>query len=227
MNNKNTKTQDLENAQGWLIALGILLILLGILAIVTLPSILAILAIASSSIALRAMTVVLSWAFLIAGILRINLGLQARYARGFWLTLVLSIFQFAISLLLLNDIIGSVFPLTLALGIAIFIEGVFEVFLAFRLRPKSSWNWLLLLKGIATIILGISIRSERPFSVFGILVLLPGISLLSTGLWTIMFSQAICAAQQRFAIALQPDKPLLPLVKPNKALVAPNLHKSY
>lgn len=207
MNTKNTKTQDLRNVRGWSIALGILLIILGILAIVTLPSILGILAIASSSLALRSMTIVLSWTFLVAGILRIGLTIQTRHTREFWLKLVLSILQIAISILLFKDIIGSVLPLTLALGIAIFIEGVFEVFLAFRLRPKSTWNWLLLLKGIAMIILGISIGSEKPFSDFAILVLLPGISLFCTGIWTIVFSQTL---------TLQPEKPSLLLVKPNK-----------
>lgn len=199
MNTKNSKTKDFINAWGWSIALGILLIILGILAIVTLPIVLGILAIASSSLALRSMTVVLSWTLLIAGILRISLTIQTRYERGFWLSLILSLLYFAVSILLWKDIIGSVLSLTLTLGIAIFIEGVFDVFLAFRLHPKSSWNWLLLLKGIVTIILGISIWSEKPFSDFVILVLLPGISLLSTGLWTIVFSQTICALQQRFA----------------------------
>jgi uncharacterized membrane protein HdeD (DUF308 family) len=207
MNNKNIKTQDLNDARGWSIALGILLIILGILAIVALPSILGILAIASSSLALQSMIVVLSWTFLVAGILRIVLTIQTRYAKGFWIKIVLSILNIAVSILLFKDIIGSVFPPTLALGITIFIEGVFEVFLAFRLRPKSSWNWLLLLKGIAMIILGISIGHEKPFSDFAILVLLPGISLFCTGLWTIVFSQAL---------TLQPDTPSLPLVKPNK-----------
>jgi uncharacterized membrane protein HdeD (DUF308 family) len=217
MNTKNTKTQDFKNTQVWSIALGMLLIILGILAIVTLPSILGILAIASPSVALQSMTAVLSCTFLMAGILQISLTIQTRHTRGFWLKLILSILYIAVSILLLNNIIGSIFPFTLALGIAIFIEGVLEVFLAFRLRLKSLWNWLLLLKGIAIIILGISIWSEKPFSDFGILVLLPGISLLSTGLWTIVFSQAI---------ALQPDTSSLPLAKPNKALVTPNLHKS-
>ncbi|HEY9667921.1 MAG TPA: DUF308 domain-containing protein [Coleofasciculaceae cyanobacterium] len=207
MNTNNIQIQDLKNVQGGSIALGIFLIILGILAIVTLPSILGILAIASSSLALRSMTIVLSWTFLVAGILRIGLTIQTRRARGFGLMVVLSILNVAVSILLFKDIIGSIFPLTLALGIAIFIEGVFEVFLAFRLRPKSSWNWLLLLKGIAMIILGISIRSEKPFNDFAILVLLPGISLLCTGLWTIVFSQPL---------TIQPDTPSLPLVKPNK-----------
>ncbi len=197
MNTKNTETQSLNNVQQWSIALGILLIIMGILAIVILPSLLCILAIASQSIALQSMTVVLSWAFLISGILRINLAIQTRHARGFWLKLVLSILYIAVSILLLKDIIGSIFPFTLTLGITVFIEGAFEVFLSFRLRPKSSRAWLLL-KGIATIIMGISIWSEKPFRDFGILVLLPGISLLCTGIWTVMFSKAI---------ALQPDIP--------------------
>jgi len=134
------------------------------------------------------------------------------------LKLILSILYVTVSILLWKDIIGSVFPLTLTLGIVIFIEGVFEVLLAFRLRPKLIWNWLLLLQGITMIILGISIWSEKPFSDLGILVLLPGINLLSTGLWTIVFSQAI---------ALQLDTPSLPLVEENEALVTPNLHKSF
>ncbi len=214
MNNKNAKIQDLNNAQQWSIAMGILLIIMGILGIVILPSFLCILAIASHSIALQSMTIVLSWAFVISGILRMNLAIQTRRARGFWLKLLLSILYIAVSILLLKGIIGFIFSLTLALGITIFIEGALEIFLAFQLRPKSSLLWLLL-KGITMIIMGISIWSEKPFSDFGILVLLPGISLLSTGIWTVMFSKAI---------ALQPDTPSL--VKQNKVLVTPNLHKS-
>ncbi len=223
MNTKNTKAQDVENPQIWSIALGMLLIILGILAIIILPSIMAIIAIASSSLAMQSMTVVLAWTFLIAAILRINLAIETRRARGFGLNILLSIIQFAVSSLLVNGIIGSIFPLTLALGIAVFIEGVFEVFLAFRLRPKSSWNWLIL-KGIVTIIIGISIWSEKPFSIIGILALLPGISLISTGIWTIIFSKTICDSQNDLAIALPSDTPSLSLAKQNKQFFTPNLH---
>jgi uncharacterized membrane protein HdeD (DUF308 family) len=226
MNTKNTKTQDVENPHIWSIALGMLLIILGILAIVILPNIMAVIAIASSSLAMQSMTVVLAWTFLIAAILRVNLAIETRRARGFGLNILLSIIQFAVSSLLVNGIIGSIFSLTLALGIAVFIEGVFEVFLAFRLRPKSSWNWLIL-KGIVTIIIGISIWSEKPFSIIGILALLPGISLISTGIWTIMFSKTICDSQNDFAIAHYPDTPSISLVKQNKRFFTPNLHKSF
>lgn len=200
---------------GWSTALGILLITLGIFAIGTLPSLMCILAIASSSIALQSITVILSWTFLIAGILRVGLTIQTRRARGFSLKLILSILYVAISILLLNNIIGSVFSFSIALGVTTFTEGVIEVFLVFQLRPKSSEKWLLLLKGIATVILGILIWSEKPFSTFGILVLLPGISLLSTGIWMIVFAKAI---------ALQPETSSS--IKPNKLLVTPDLHKS-
>lgn len=224
MNTKNNKAQDSENPQIWSIALGMLLIILGILAIIILPNIMAVIAIASSSLAMQSMTVVLAWTFLIAAILRINLAIETRRARGFGLNILLSIIQFAVSSLLVNGIIGSIFPLTLALGIAVFIEGVFEVFLAFRLRPKSSWNWLIL-KGIVTIIIGISIWSEKPFSIIGILVLLPGISLISTGIWTIVFSKMICNSQNDFAIAHYPDMPSISLVKPSKRFFTPTFFR--
>ncbi len=192
----NTGTRDLQNALGWAIALGILLIVVGILAMGALLSLLCFLAISSPLVAMRTMMVVLSWAFLIGGIFRLIYASQTRRAKGFWLKLILGILYIALGILLLSDIIGSIFPLTLALGIAIFIEGVFEVFLALRLRPKSSWSWMLL-KGMIAIVVGILIGHEQPFSAPGLLVLLPGISFVSTGMWTVIVSLSLLSGEQR------------------------------
>lgn len=183
----NTGTRDLENAQGWAIALGMLLIVVGILGMGILPSIQAILAIASSSVAIRALTVALSWAFSLGGILRVIYAIQTRYGKGFWLKLIPGILYLAVGSLLLSNIIGSVISLTLAVGIAIFTEGVFEVFLAFRLCRQHNWGWVLF-SGMVKIIAGILIWSEWPIP--GIVGLLPGISLLSTGIWSVTVSLA-------------------------------------
>ncbi len=182
----NTGTRDLENAQGWAIALGMLLIVVGILGMGILPSIQAILAIASSSVAIRALTVALSWAFSLGAILRVIYAIQTRYGKGFWLKLIPGILYLAVGSLLLSNI-GSVISLTLAVGIAIFIEGVFEVFLAFRLCRQHNWGWVLF-SGMVKIIAGILIWSEWPIP--GIVGLLPAISLLSTGIWSVTVSLA-------------------------------------
>lgn len=121
----NTETQNIRKSLGWSITLGILLIVLGILAIVF------------PIIATALVTIALGWLFLVGGILRIVYAFQTR-STGFWLKLLLGILYIIIGLSLLNNIIGGAISLTLALGILIFIEGVFEVILAFQLRPASN-----------------------------------------------------------------------------------------
>ena len=172
----NTETQNIRKSLGWSITLGILLIVLGILAIIF------------PIIATALVTIALGWLFLIGGILRIVYAFQAR-STGFWLKLLLGILYIIIGLSLLNNIIGGAISLTLALGILIFVEGVFEVILAFQLRPASNWSWVLF-SGIVTIILGILIWSQWPFNAPWVLGLLTGISFLSTGIWKVMFSLA-------------------------------------
>lgn len=172
----NTETQNNRKSLGWSIALGILLIILGLLAIVF------------PIIATALVTIALGWIFLIGGILRTIYAFQTR-SGGFWLKLLLGILYVITGISLLSNIIGGAISLTLALGILIFIEGVFEVSLAFQLRPASNWSWVLV-SGIATIILGILIWSQWPFNAPWVLGLLTGISFLSTGIWKVMLSLA-------------------------------------
>lgn len=172
----NTETQNNRKSLGWSIALGILLIILGLLAIVF------------PIIATALVTIALGWIFLIGGILRTIYAFQTR-SGGFWLKLLLGILYIITGISLLSNIIGGAISLTLALGILIFIEGVFEVSLAFQLRPASNWSWVLV-SGIATIILGILIWSQWPFNAPWVLGLLTGISFLSTGIWKVMLSLA-------------------------------------
>jgi uncharacterized membrane protein HdeD (DUF308 family) len=172
-----------------MIALGILFIILGILTMGALLSILGILAIASPLIATQALTIALSWSFLLGGSLRVLYAIQTRREKGFWPKLFLGLLLMVVGILLLSHIIGSILSLTLGLGMAIFIEGVFEVILASQLRPKASWGWVLL-SGIITIIAGILLLAQWPSDSPGILGLLPGSSFIMTGIWTVMFSLA-------------------------------------
>lgn len=183
----DTETRDLKYSLRWTIALGICLIIVGILAMGAMLSLLGILAIASPTFAVKTLTVALSWALLMGGVLRVIYAFETKRARGFWAKLILGILYITVSLLLLKDTISSIFSLTLALGIAIFMEGALEVILAFQLRPRSNRVWVLF-SGFATIILGIFIWSEWPFSTPGLLALLPGISFFTTGIWTLMLS---------------------------------------
>jgi uncharacterized membrane protein HdeD (DUF308 family) len=183
----DTGTRGLKNSLRWSITLGICLIIAGILAMGAMLSLLGILAIASPTFAIKTLTVALSGALLMGGILRVIYAFETKRARGFWPKLILGILYIVISILLVKGTVSSILSLTLALGIAIFMEGALEVILAFQLRPRSNRVWVLF-SGIATIILGIFIWSEWPFSTPGLLALLPGISFLTTGIWTLMLS---------------------------------------
>ena len=53
--------------------------------------------------------------------------------------------------------------LTLVLAAYLFVEGVFEIIYAFRLRPIKGWGWTLF-SGIAALVLGIMIWRQFPVS---------------------------------------------------------------
>ncbi|WP_193197703.1 HdeD family acid-resistance protein [Nostoc sp. MG11] len=174
-------SEDINEARrglGWSIALGIFMIVLGIGAI------------AEPFVATIAITFVLSWILLIAGIIRIVHAFQSRRKRSFWSKLLIGILYVIAGILLLSNIFGAALSLTLALGILFFVEGVFEVIAAFQVRPDPNWGWVLF-SGIMAIILGILIMSEWPFSAAWVLGVFAGINFLLTGIWMIMLSLSI------------------------------------
>ncbi|MBW4614698.1 MAG: HdeD family acid-resistance protein [Desmonostoc vinosum HA7617-LM4] len=175
--NSETVSEARMNS-GWAIALGILMILLGIAAIV------------EPFIATIAITLVLSWMILIIGIVRIVHALQSREKRGFWARLSIGVLYLIAGILLISNIFGAALSFTLALGLIIFIEGVFEVVAAFQTRHEPNWGWVLF-SGIAAIILAILILEEWPFSAAWLLGVFAGINFLFTGIWMIMLSLAI------------------------------------
>ncbi|RCJ22802.1 hypothetical protein A6770_29615 [Nostoc minutum NIES-26] len=156
----------------WAIVLGVLMILLGIAAI------------AEPFVATIAITIVLSWTLIIAGIVRIIHAFQSRHKRGFWTKLVIGILYVIGGILLLSNIFGAALTLTLAFGIVILIEGVLEVITAFQTRRDPNWGWVLF-SGIMAIILGILILYQWPVSAVWVLGVFAGINFLLTGVWMI------------------------------------------
>lgn len=177
MNSLGQEQQEVKKSLDWAIAFGIGLIVLGLLAIL------------APIFATAFATVVLAWVFLIGGVLRIVYAFQGRQGRGFLPKLLLGLLYSVLGILLLTNILEGIITLTLAVGIAIVFEGVFEVVLAFQLRPSPRWSWALF-SGIVTIVLGILIWSEWPYNAPWILGLLIGVSFLFTGTWIAMLAWA-------------------------------------
>jgi uncharacterized membrane protein HdeD (DUF308 family) len=66
-------------------------------------------------------------------------------------------------------------------------EGVFELILAFQLRPRQNWTWALG-NGIITLLLGGMIWFQWPFDAPWLIGTLVGTSVLFTGISRVMLS---------------------------------------
>ncbi len=81
----------------------------------------------------------------------------------------------------------GILTLTLLLGSFLLTEGIFELVLAFRLRPRKNWGWVLS-NGIITLVLGLLVWFEWPQDASWAIGTLVGISVLSTGISRVMLS---------------------------------------
>jgi uncharacterized membrane protein HdeD (DUF308 family) len=158
---------------GWFLALGIVLIIVGFAAIVF-PLI--------STIAAKIM---LGWLFLIGGVFMVIHAFSSQGWQGFLWSLIIGI------LYLVAGGYLAFFPLTGLLTLAFLLiilfaaEGIFEIIMAFRVRPHEGWGFLLL-SGIAALAVAVLIALDLPSSATWALGLLVGINLLFSG-WSYIF----------------------------------------
>lgn len=133
-----------------------------------------------------------TWVALIlisSGIAKLVYAFQTRDRGGFvWKTL-LSILYIATGIMLFVYPATGILTLTLLLGSFLLTEGVFELILAFRLRPQENWTWALL-NGVVTLLLGGMIWFHWPFDAPWLLGTLVGFSILFTGISRVMLSLA-------------------------------------
>jgi uncharacterized membrane protein HdeD (DUF308 family) len=167
-------TQSNKGINGALL-IGVLLIILGIVAIAQ-PAVSTIFA--------------ETWFALIlisAGAAKLGYAFQTRDSEGFVWKLSLSILYIATGAMLFFSPLKGVLTLTLLLGSFLLTEGVFELILAFRLRPQQNWTWVLG-DGIITLLLGGIIWFQWPNDAPWLIGTLVGVSVLSTGISRVMLS---------------------------------------
>jgi uncharacterized membrane protein HdeD (DUF308 family) len=133
-----------------------------------------------------------------AGAAKLVYALNTRNSGGFIWKLLLSILYIGTGVMLFVYPLTGVLTLTLLLGSFLLTEGVFELVLAFRLRPQPNWTWVLV-DGIVTLLLGGFIWFQWPFDAPWLIGTLVGFSVLFTGISRTMLS--LKAGQ-----ALNPDQ---------------------
>ena len=173
--------QRLEKGKNWSILLGIVLILVGAFAI-TLP-------LATG----WKITIWLGIIFLVAGVTELIYAWKSdsEDRLTFMLKVVIGLLYLGAGTILLFNPIKGLTALTIILGSFLLFEGIFELVLAFKLRPLSpNWSWILA-HSILTLSLAAMIGTKWPSSSIWFIGLLIGISIISNGISRIMVSLVV------------------------------------
>ena len=178
--------EALSRNWGWLLALGILMIILGVVAM------------AAPVVATIAIQVMLGWLLVISGIAEGIHAFMVKEWRGFLLELLSAVLYLGVGLLLLVDPLKGAVALTLILGVFLLVVGIFKIITALRVREHRGWGWLLA-SGIVSVVLGVMIWAQWPASGLWVIGLLVGIQLLFTG-WSLVML-ALVARGHRQAMA--------------------------
>ena len=153
---------------GWLLALGILFIVLGTVGL-------------GMAAGLTAFSMLFFGALLVIGgaAQLVEAFRHKGWKSTLWHVLIALAYLAAGALSIHNPFAASV-ALTLVLSVALLATGAFRVFMAFQLRPAAGWGWLLA-AGIASLVLGSMIYAEWPASGFWVIGLFLAIELIMNG----------------------------------------------
>jgi uncharacterized membrane protein HdeD (DUF308 family) len=173
-----TPAAIVRHASSWSLAWGVLLIVLGVLAI------------GSPLLAAVAVTVVIAWLIMFAGAVHVVLAFHShRTGSLIWKLFVGLAYVFFGAYLITHPLLG-VASLTLVLASLFLIEGVLDLMLFFKMRALRGASWVLM-DGIVTALLGLLIYIRWPSSSAWAIGTLVGVSMIISGITTVMLSLAV------------------------------------
>lgn len=167
-----------RQASTWSVLWGAFLIVLGALAI------------ASPLIAAVAVSALIAWLIVVAGIVHIVLAFHAHGAGSLIWRLLVGIAYLCFGTYMLLHPLLSVTSLTLVLASLFLLEGIFDIVLFFQMRSLRGSSWVLL-DGIVTLLLGLMIYMQWPSSSLWAIGTLVGVSMIISGVTRVMLSFAV------------------------------------
>jgi len=170
--------EGIKRASGWSIVLGILMILAGIVAIF------------APWEAGLVITLVVGWSAIFNGFAQIVFAFRTHGGLHILLEVLLGIIYIIAGIYLLVHPGVGLLALTLFLASFLLVYGIFALVLAFQMRPRQGWGWILF-DGLITILLGILIWAHWPPSAGWVVGTLFGISIFISGFTRLMMSLAI------------------------------------
>jgi len=142
--------------------------------------ILGILAMMAPLVAGVTVAVMVGFLLIIAGIMRTLFAFKCKsWGKGI-LAFVLGVLTLLIGLVMIFRPVLGLTSLTLVLAAYFFVDGIFEIFESFDLKPLKGWGWMLF-GGIVSVLLGIMIWRQWPVSGVWAIGILVGIKLIFAG----------------------------------------------
>ena len=162
---------------GWILALGIILIIIGTIAI------------AMPLAASFASAVAFGVLFIMGGIAQLVGAFWTRDWSGFFLNLLMGVLYLVVGVMFLRHPGEAMAAVTLLLACGFMVGGLFRIIGSLMYRFPY-WGWTLL-SGVISLLLGIYIYSKWPFDSFIIPGLFVGIDMIFTGWTWVMLALAV------------------------------------
>jgi uncharacterized membrane protein HdeD (DUF308 family) len=158
---------------GWFVAIGVVLTMLGIAGL------------AFAGVITLGAVLFLGWMFLVGGVIEIINAVIRKGWQGFWLDLLSGVLTLIAGVFILLHPVQGASVLTLLIGILFLIGGIFRVGAGVAMRnPYAGW---FVLQGVISLVLGLMIVANWPFTALWVIGTLVAIDLLITGLRLISF----------------------------------------
>jgi membrane protein HdeD len=144
-------------------------------------------ALANPFAATLAATTLAAWVFIITGVMQIVGVFQTEGwgARIWGLILALAFLWLGISIL--GNPLQGVISLTLVAGLMFVATGIAKIIFAFRIRGSGYFAWAML-SGLVSLILGIMVFTNFPYSAAVVLGILLAVELISSGITLVTFA---------------------------------------
>ena len=173
---ENQITREIRDNRGWIIALGIVLIVLGVVAVLF------------PVMASFAVNLIIGAVLAASGIVELVRSVRMSTRKGLWLGVLNGVLALVIGMLLLLFPLPGVLSLALLVSVFFLVGGVLRMMLAWQLKPHDHWGWVMT-SGVLALVLGALIVWQWPEAGAWIIGLLVGIDLIFAG-WNSLFLAA-------------------------------------
>jgi uncharacterized membrane protein HdeD (DUF308 family) len=158
----------LRSKWGWIVALGVVYLIAGVIAL------------GSVVMATIAAVWVVGIMMIIAGVFEVIHSFQIKTWGRFLFWLLLGVLYVIAGFIAFRDALSFAIWLTLLLGAALVASGIVRIFLGFSMRGGTPWGWVVA-SGAVTLLLGIIILVQWPYSGLYALGVILGVDLIIAG----------------------------------------------